>query len=88
MKLSWGGHIFLECISFRMTCIMGTFVLREVMLSRRTCIMGGHVSQECMSSGWYIFQDDVSYCNAYFTEHVLLSNLWTSPDEIWHMDYK
>ena len=53
-----GGHVFLEDMSFRMTCITGTFV--EVMLCKTTCIMEGHVLQECMSSGWHIFQDDVS----------------------------
>ena len=55
-------------MSFKIICITGIFVLREVMLCRKTCIMGGHVLQECMSSGWHIFQDDVSYLNACFTK--------------------
>ena len=32
----------------------------------KTCL------SECMSSGWYIFQDDVSYWNVCFTGQVLL----------------
>ena len=64
-KLSYGriclieGHVFLEYMSFKMTCITGTFISREVMLYRRTCIMRGHVLQVCMYSGCHIFQDDV-----------------------------
>ena len=49
----------MEYMSFRMTCITGTFVLKKVMLCRTARIMGVHVLQECMSSGWHIFQDDV-----------------------------
>ena len=37
-----GGHVFLEYKSFRMTCLMRAYVLREVMLCRRKCLVGGH----------------------------------------------
>ena len=30
-----GGHVFLECMSIRMTCPMRAYVLREVMLCTR-----------------------------------------------------
>ena len=31
-----GGQVIQEYMSFRMTCIMGTFVLKKIMLSRTT----------------------------------------------------
>ena len=58
-----GGHVFLDHMSFRMTCIMIAYVLREVMLCCRKCLMGG---QECMSSGWHILQYVI------FTESLVL----------------
>ena len=33
-----GGHVFLEYMSFRMTCFMSAYVLREVMYCRRKCL--------------------------------------------------
>ena len=42
-------HVFLECMSFRMTCLMRAYVLRVVMLCRMKYV-GGHVLVECMSS--------------------------------------
>ena len=38
--MSFGGHAFLEYMSFRM-----------VMPCIRKCLVGGHVMVECMSSG-------------------------------------
>ena len=70
-KIVLGRMSFSGGMSFKITCIMGTFVLREVTLCR-TYFMGGYV----MSSGWHIFQDDVSYWNASFTGgHVLLEGI-------------
>ena len=37
--------------------------------------MRGHVLLECMSIGWHIFQDDVSYWNVCFTVQVLLEGM-------------
>ena len=65
----------MEYMSFRMTCITGAFVLREVILCRRTCTMGGHILQECMSSGWHILEDDVYNCKTYFIGQVLLEDM-------------
>ena len=56
-----GGHDFLDYMSFRMTCIMIAYVLKEVMLYCRKFIMGGHALVECMSSGWHILQYVVFY---------------------------
>ena len=44
-----------------MTCLMGAYVLKEVMLCKRAYLMGGHALQKCMSSGWHILRDDVLY---------------------------
>ena len=38
-----GGHVFLDHIPFRITCVMIAYVLREVMLCCRKYLMGGHV---------------------------------------------
>ena len=56
-----GGHVFFEYMSFRMTSITGTIVLREVMLCRRTCLAEVHVFRMTYP------QDDVSYWNACYT---------------------
>ena len=56
-----GGHDFLDYMSFRMTCIMIAFVLREVMLCCRKSLMEYQVLVECMSSGWHILQFVVFY---------------------------
>ena len=56
-----GGHDFLNYMSFRMTCIMIAYVLREVMLCSRKSLMGCHVLVECMSSAWHILQYIVFY---------------------------
>ena len=37
-----GGHVFLECMYFRMTGLMKAYILREVMLCRRKCLVGDH----------------------------------------------
>ena len=55
------GHHFLDYMSFRMTCIMIAYVLREVMLCYRKCLIGCHVLVESMSSGWHILQYVVFY---------------------------
>ena len=61
-----GGYVVLEYMSFRMTCLRGTLVLRKVMLCRK---------MSCRSA-CLIFQDDASYWNAFFTgEHVLLEGI-------------
>ena len=36
------GHVFLDYMSFRMTCLMRAHVLREVMLCRRKCFVVDH----------------------------------------------
>ena len=56
-----GGHDFLDYMSFRMTRVMITYVLREVMLCCKKCLMGGRVLVECTSSGWYILHYVVFY---------------------------
>ena len=56
-----GKDIFLEYMSFRMTCLMKAYVLREIILCRRKCLIGGHVLVECMFSGWHILQYVVLY---------------------------
>ena len=73
-----GGHVFLEYMSFRMTCLMGAYILREVMLCRRKYLIGGvgggggHVLVECMPSRWHILQDDVFYWKTCLTGgHIL-----------------
>ena len=49
-----GGHDFLNYMSFRMTCIMIAYILREVMPYCRKCLMGCYVLVECTSSAWHI----------------------------------
>ena len=44
------GHVFLECMSFRMICLVRAYVVRVVMFYRRKYHVGGHVFMECMSS--------------------------------------
>ena len=60
-----GGPSFLEYMSFRMTCITETFVLREVMLCWTTCIKGKSCRSACLQNG--ISFRMMSYWNAYFT---------------------
>ena len=65
-----GRHVFLEYMTFRMTCYTGTFVIREVMLFRKTCL------KECTSSAWHIFQEDVYLWNTCFERgEVLLMDI-------------
>ena len=44
---------------------------REVVLCRRSCLMGGHAMCQCMSSGWHILQEDVSYWKTCLTGGLL-----------------
>ena len=62
-----GGHDFLDHMLFRMTCVMITYLLSEVMLCCRKCIMG-------VMYWWSTcLQDGISYKMLCFTErHVLL----------------
>ena len=53
-----GGHVFLEYVSFMMTCIMETFVLREIMLCS---FVGGHVLWEDMSSSSACLQNGIFF---------------------------
>ena len=70
------GHVFLEYMSFRMTCPMRAYVFWEVILCIRKCFVGGHVLVECLSSGRYILQYIVFYLKTFFTGwHVLLKGM-------------
>ena len=68
-----GGHDFLDQVSFRITCVMIAYVLREVMFCCRKCLMGGHVLVECMSSGLYltiycVLLKDMSFWRSFLLE--------------------
>ena len=65
--MSYGRTCLFGVHVSRITCLMGAYVLREVKLCRRKCHMGGHVLVECISSGWYILQDDVFYLKTCLT---------------------
>ena len=39
----------------------------EVIFCRIKCLIGGHVMHQCISSGWHILQEDVSYWKTYLT---------------------
>ena len=67
-----GGHDFLDYMSFRMTCIMIAYVLREIMLCCRKCLIGGHVLVEaCLQDGIFkiccVLLKDMSYWRPCFT---------------------
>ena len=62
-----GGHVFLEYMSFRMTCLMRAYALKVVMLCRRKCHVGGHVLMECISSERHILQYVVFYWKTFLT---------------------
>ena len=47
--MAW--HVFLEYMSFKLTCVMRVYVLREFMLCCSKCLVGGHMLVESMSSG-------------------------------------
>ena len=57
-----GGHVFLDHMPFRMTCVMIVYVLREVMLCCRECLMEGHAClQDDISYNMFILLKDMSY---------------------------
>ena len=67
-----GGHVFLDHMPFRMTCVMIAYVLREVMLCCRKCFMRGHVLVECMYWWSACLQDGISTICCVLLKDILL----------------
>ena len=67
-----GGHYFLDYISFRLTCIMIAYVLREVMLCcrkmsyGRSCIGGVHVFRMSYLTICCVLLKDMPYWGSCF----------------------